>query len=597
MNAKWLKHSLRDGRGAVEYQIQPGEMMDGQVLKNCKERKVLGVLPTGAAYENGSNYIFSYVDKKETLAKCLSETVTQESILCSFESIANTLIHMKEQEIDLAYTVLDPEYIYMEEQKARLICIPGKNAVMQKEEIPAFFRNVLANAVYLNSEDGDYVAKLLSAINGDFELKSFLRVIHGLMMDAGIEIIEDKLEEPEEEKVEEVTEAPVAGETPEEVAEAPVAEETPEEVAETPVAEETPEEVAEIPVAEETPEEVAEAPAAEESPEEVAETPVSEETPEEVAEIPVTEETPAAEPEIPVTPVVSEVPQAPETSVETKMPETPVSQAVTSVIPEDDIEFEPMPEELAAKIKRTQGAPQPQVQSQEQPQVNAVPQSVVQPVAQPQASVTPQPMAQPQAGVAPQPIAQPQTQPQINPIPQPVAPVPQPTVQPQVQTQASSVPTQSQPQVNPAPSQPQMQPQANQIPQQPPIMTMPQPSGEPRPLIPPQPGMAPSQPAAKKPDPHLTRVKTGERIALQSNSFIIGKSQTEANYTVADNPAVSRVHCTILRKENGVYYVRDEHSTNNTFVNGEQVLPGTEKILLNNCKLVLGDEEFIYNLW
>ena len=84
---------------------------------------------------------------------------------------------------------------------------------------------------------------------------------------------------------------------------------------------------------------------------------------------------------------------------------------------------------------------------------------------------------------------------------------------------------------------------------------------------------------------------------LKEGDFIIGKSPTGLTYTITDNPAVSRIHCTIYKKENGVFYVRDEHSTNSTYVNGEQVLPGTEKILLNNCKLLLGDEEFIYSLW
>ena len=50
-------------------------------------------------------------------------------------------------------------------------------------------------------------------------------------------------------------------------------------------------------------------------------------------------------------------------------------------------------------------------------------------------------------------------------------------------------------------------------------------------------------------------------------------------------------------KKNGAYYVRDERSTNGTFVNGEQVLPDTERLLLNNSKLTLGDEEFLYSLW
>ena len=94
----------------------------------------------------------------------------------------------------------------------------------------------------------------------------------------------------------------------------------------------------------------------------------------------------------------------------------------------------------------------------------------------------------------------------------------------------------------------------------------------------------------------MIRTKTGEKITLPESEFIIGKSANNANYVVADNSAVSRVHCTIY-KNKGAYFVRDERSTNSTFVNGEQVLPGMDHVLINNCKLVLGDEEFTYHLW
>lgn len=184
---------------------------------------------------------------------------------------------------------------------------------------------------------------------------------------------------------------------------------------------------------------------------------------------------------------------------------------VMGVIQEDEIEFEPMPEEMNAKIER----------------MNAQPAEPVPPVAPP---------------VEPQPAA---------PVPPVVPPVePQPT---------TSVP---------------------------PVMPQPQ-------ILPQDIGLQQPQ---KVRNPHLVRVKTGETIPLGNGEFVIGKSLNGVNYTITDNSAVSRVHCTIIER-NGAYYVRDEKSTNSTYVNGERVLPGTEKLLLNGCKLHLGDEEFSYSLW
>ncbi len=460
MKKELLRRDLRDGKETIEYQLQAGEMMDGQVLKACKDRRLTGILPMGAAYEEGHNYIYAYPEKRKMLAECLQDVVTRKLILCTFESIVNTLINLEEKGINLAYVPLDTQYIYVEEdmEKARLICMPGKNAVMEEGEVQDFFRTILANAIYLNSEDGDYVAKILSALNKEFDLKSFLRQIHGLMLDAGIEIKEEVLPETEE---------PVSSE-------APMEESIQEGVL---PAEPMP---VEMPLVEPVP---------------VEPMPVEMPLVEPVIAEPVQVEMPVVEPVI-AEPVQPEIPAAGATAVK--------AQGNTSLLPEDDIEFEPMPEEMNAKIQRMNDS-----------------------------SLTGQ-----NPPVSPTSSAYPST--------------------PPMSQHQGTVPTSPMPQIMPQDASLQ--------------------SGQ------------------RKPNPHLIRLKTGENIPLPEGRFLIGKSQEGGNYIIADNAAISRIHCSIIKK-NGAYYVRDERSTNGTFVNGEQVLPDTERLLLNDCKLTLGDEEFLYSLW
>ena len=461
MKAELLKQSIRDGRTVIEYQIQQGEMMDGLVLKQCKEGTLSGILPMGAAYEDGHNYMYAYVDDRESMDQALKDVVTRKQILVSFENIVSAMAQMEEKGINLNYVVLDTRYIYQKEQAGvEIICMPGKLAAeLDTDMITAFFRNILANAVYLNSEDGDYVAKLLSALNREFELKSFLRQIHGLMMDAGISIEEEKP-------------APVAEPEPVAVEPAPVVEPEPVAVESAPVVEPEPVAVEPEPVAvEPTPVAVEPEPVAVEPTPVVEPEPVAVEPAPVVEPIPIADEAPT---EVPLT-----VQAAP---VENVTPVAPAQVAPTGVIQEDEIEFEPMPEEMSAKIERMNG-----------------------------------------------------------------------------QTAGLQSPEAQQP-------------------------TMPQPA-------------APQQPIMQAvPHPHLVRVKTGETISLTGDIFVIGKSQTGVDYTITGNSAISRVHCTIIR-HNGAYYIRDEHSTNATYVNGDQVLPGNQVLLTNNCKVHMADEEFLYSLW
>lgn len=92
------------------------------------------------------------------------------------------------------------------------------------------------------------------------------------------------------------------------------------------------------------------------------------------------------------------------------------------------------------------------------------------------------------------------------------------------------------------------------------------------------------------PVPYLLRLKTNELIPILTKEFMVGKS-ADANYQIIDNKKVSRRHA-IFRISNGECYVRDNESTNHTFVNGKLLQPGVEIILSNDDYIRLGDEEF-----
>ncbi|MGN0155523.1 MAG: FHA domain-containing protein, partial [Lachnospiraceae bacterium] len=101
--------------------------------------------------------------------------------------------------------------------------------------------------------------------------------------------------------------------------------------------------------------------------------------------------------------------------------------------------------------------------------------------------------------------------------------------------------------------------------------------------------------AVPKVNPYLIRVNTDERIMVTKQNFKIGKASMGVDYTVKGNGAVSRVHAIITNKD-GVYYIKDNKSTNHTFVNGKTVQDGESELLTHDSKIVLGDEEFVFKL-
>ena len=166
------------------------------------------------------------------------------------------------------------------------------------------------------------------------------------------------------------------------------------------------------------------------------------------------------------------------------------------------------------------------------------------------------------------------------------------------------------PAVPPMPEMPQMEnktemPKVPPMPVVPPMPEMPQmenkaemPKTQPTPGVPPMTGVPPmmgGNPFDEIPMPYFVRVKTGEKIRLDKDEFKIGHKAKIVDYAVSDNSAISRVHC-IITKKNGVCFIKDNKSTNGTFLNGEELKEGEEKFLTNNAVVILGDEEFVYHV-
>ena len=92
----------------------------------------------------------------------------------------------------------------------------------------------------------------------------------------------------------------------------------------------------------------------------------------------------------------------------------------------------------------------------------------------------------------------------------------------------------------------------------------------------------------------LTKAKTGDVIAINKETFVIGKERNSVDYCISDNTSVSRKHA-IISSHGGAVYIKDNKSTNGTSVNDVRVSPGQEAKLADGDKIRISDEEFIYH--
>ena len=93
--------------------------------------------------------------------------------------------------------------------------------------------------------------------------------------------------------------------------------------------------------------------------------------------------------------------------------------------------------------------------------------------------------------------------------------------------------------------------------------------------------------------PTLMRKNTGEKVQITKQVFCIGKADQGVDYKVSGNKSISRRHAYIT-SINGINYLRDNNSTNHTFLNGTQVYSNVDVPIPDNSVIRLSNEEFIF---
>ncbi len=511
----------------LTYDIDNEATLDEEVLDFLEEEEPKGIVPI--IFEEGDEFdTFSYnVTDKIRLCELSEQEINAEMVLRVMRGLVLSLVDMSEYRVPLSYLVLHRNYIFINsDYEVEFICVPLEE--MQEEvDINSFLRNFVASLRFESSENGDYVAKLLSYINNTaiFSLRNMVTVVEDLMDVMGVELLEESsndiyvdYQEVLNDDDDDEEEISIGGDTS--ILTSAVGEEsTEEEVVEEETAEE--EEVVEEETAEE--EEVAEEETAEEEEvveEEIAqeEEAVEEETVEDVAEEQSDEMAEAESIIADLKKLVESKKSTPETTEKEESKVTPKkstfktkdTSAMTSVVIEDDFDAflaeKEKEEKESAKKGETTGL----------------------------------------------------------------------KIRKNIKVNRASVAMSNQEELKEEAKEEEVV--SNSILSQTVGVT----------------GILKGADLPKA-NPYLIRVNTEERIMITKQNFKVGKASMGVDYAVRGNSAVSRIHAIITSKDD-VYYVKDNKSTNHTFVNGKMLGEGESELLTHDCKIVLADEEFVFKL-
>ena len=551
-----LNVTKQNGMTLVEYQLGVADVYDDRV--SDKVAQLGNIIPFQYKDEDGKRSIVSYVHHDTSLEVMLRQTLKKadvlailKGLLCAFEIGAAG--------VQICYLVRDLNYIYVDPESKAVKCImvPVKQDPLGQSDIPDFFRNIVSHMRFDEADKDDYVARILTLINTDHYSNMKLKGLVDAEMeklglfytrDEGLKKEADTTPAPEVQnqnvKVNRVgvmnnmrpQGMPAMGQ--------PMGQPVPPMGGQPMMGQPVPPMGGQPMMGQPVPP--------------MGRQPMGQPVPP-MGGQPMGQPVPpmGGQPMGQPVPPMGQMPK----------PEMPKPQAPAPEAPKPEMPKPEMPKPQAPAPE----APKPEMPKPEMPK----PQAPVPEAPKPEMPKPEMPKPQAPAPEVPKPE-----------MPKPEMPKPQ--MPPMGQRPAMG----GQPMMGqPVPPMGGQRPPMGQ-----PMMGQPMVGQMPRPQAPQmQNGNLMGQLGGARPIPHFVRKSTGEIINITKPEFIIGKSKTKADYAIDNNSAISREHCIVIQRD-GVNYIKDNNSTNHTYVNGVELQPGKEVLLKHKTEVRLGDEEFTFLL-
>jgi len=566
-----LNVTKQNGMTLVEYQLGVADVYDDRV--SDKVAQLGNIIPFQYKDEDGKRSIVSYVHHDTSLEVMLRQTLKKadvlailKGLLCAFEIGAAG--------VQICYLVRDLNYIYVDPESKAVKCImvPVKQDPLGQSDIPDFFRNIVSHMRFDEADKDDYVARILTLINTDHYSNMKLKGLVDAEMeklglfytrDEGLKKEADTTPAPEVQnqnvKVNRVgvmnnmrpQGMPAMGQ--------PMGQPVPPMGGQPMMGQPVPPMGGQPMMGQPVPP--------------MGRQPMGQPVPP-MGGQPMGQPVPpmGGQPMGQPVPPMGQMPK----------PEMPKPQAPAPEAPKPEMPKPEMPKPQAPAPE----APKPEMPKPEMPK--------------PQAPVPEAPKPEMPKPEMPKPEMPKPEMPKPE-MPKPQAPAPE-APKPEIPK-----PEMPKPQMPPMGQRPAMggQPMMGQTvppmggqrpPMGQPMMGQPMMGQMPRPQAPQmQNGNLMGQLGGARPIPHFVRKSTGEIINITKPEFIIGKSKTKADYAIENNSAISREHCIVIQRD-GVNYIKDNNSTNHTYVNGVELQPGKEVLLKHKTEVRLGDEEFTFLL-
>lgn len=163
------------------YEIEETDQVDTMSLGMLTNNQIPGLAAAIFTQADEKKYIKYDISAKVSVEQFFSGAVNKKRLLGVFEGITDAMLSAEDYMLDMNSILLDLEYIFADVStcKAVLICLPIVQEEKDSNDLGSFFKEILFRTQFDQTEDGSYVARILSYLNSTpiFSLSSFKKLL------------------------------------------------------------------------------------------------------------------------------------------------------------------------------------------------------------------------------------------------------------------------------------------------------------------------------------------------------------------------------------------------------------------------------------
>ncbi|MBE5927098.1 MAG: FHA domain-containing protein [Lachnospiraceae bacterium] len=178
------------------YSLKKTDVVDTVALGMMQNNRIDGLIPMLYTQVDADKLLKYNITSKITMQQLFERSVTKNRLVKCFLNIIQALDNAEEYMIDINTLLIETKNIYVNVSSldTELLCLPIRDE-SKSVNLEMFFKNIIFSVQFDQSENCDYVAKIISYLNsGSFSLNDFKDVLFELLgqkVEKKEEVVED----------------------------------------------------------------------------------------------------------------------------------------------------------------------------------------------------------------------------------------------------------------------------------------------------------------------------------------------------------------------------------------------------------------------